>query len=138
MPEIITFEQAIADSAQYSKRHLLLGNGFSIACCADIFHYESLFGEADFTNMLEARQVFDALATQDFELAIKSLENGSKLLPIYAPESEETAAIMSNHATQLKDLLLSTIAGNHPENPMSIADEKFWACRRFLNNFLFY
>ena len=58
MPDIISFEEAISDSEQYKKRHLLLGNGFSIGCRADIFHYESLFGEADFSAIPEAKQVF--------------------------------------------------------------------------------
>lgn len=136
MPNIISFEEAIADSSQFSKRHLLLGNGFSIDCRSDIFHYASLFGEADFDGMSEARRVFDALKTQDFELAIKSLENGSKILPVYLPDARESSSLMLTHAEQLKDLLVTTIAGNHPETPAAIPDEKFWACRKFLSYFL--
>ncbi len=30
---LLTFEEAIAESEHFSKRHLLLGNGFSIAYC---------------------------------------------------------------------------------------------------------
>lgn len=45
----MTFDEAIAGSEQFSKRHLLLGNGFSIACRADIFHYGSLYDQADFS-----------------------------------------------------------------------------------------
>lgn len=136
MVELVTFSDAIDDSNQYSKRHLLLGNGFSIACRADIFHYESLFGEADFSSMPEVKQVFEALETQDFEEAIKALESGSKLVPIYAPAVGGASAVMGEHAAKLKELLVSTIAGNHPDIPSSIPDEKFWACRKFLNNFL--
>ena len=36
MVEIISFEKAIQESAQFSKCHLLLG---STACCPDIFHH---------------------------------------------------------------------------------------------------
>ena len=43
MPDIITFVDAVADSEQYKKRHLILGNGFSISCRKNIFHYASLF-----------------------------------------------------------------------------------------------
>ena len=64
---LMTFAEAIEDSEQYSKRHLLLGNGFSIACRADIFHYGSLFAQADFTQVPEVEAVFAALGTQDFE-----------------------------------------------------------------------
>lgn len=136
MADVISFEEAIADAAQYSKRHLLLGNGFSIECRADIFHYASLYGEADFSGLPEAKHVFEALGTQDFEVAIKALESGALLLPIYAPLATTAPGIMKTHATHLKDLLVSTIAGNHPDIPASIPNSKFWACRHFLNNFL--
>ncbi len=43
MPELITFADALAASEQ-GKRHLLLGNGFSIALFPDRFRYGSLLG----------------------------------------------------------------------------------------------
>lgn len=136
MIQVMNFQEAIADSEQFSKRHLLLGNGFSIACRADIFHYESLFNEADFSGAPELENVFNALDTQDFEIAIRSLENGAKLLPIYSEHGELAAAQMLEHADLLKDILLQTIAGNHPEGPFDIDDEKFLGCRKFLNHFI--
>ena len=76
---LMSFANAIADSEQFSKRHLLLGNGFSIACRADIFHYGSLFEQADFSAVPEVAAVFAALGTQDFEVAIRSLENSARM-----------------------------------------------------------
>lgn len=136
MTEVLSFADAIADSTQYSKRHLLLGNGFSIACRPDIFHYGSLFEQADFSAIPRAQKVFEVLGTQDFELAIRSLENGAKTLPIYVEDGTASAEDMVADAQSLKDLLVSTVAGNHPDIPLDIPDEKFWACRQFLGNFL--
>lgn len=133
---LMTFDQAIADSAQYSKRHLLLGNGFSIACRADIFHYGSLFGQADFSAVPEVEAVFQSLGTQDFEVAIRALESASRILPAYVPAGAAAGAKMLQHAAALKEILVATIAGNHPNIPPDIPDEKFWACRRFLAHFL--
>lgn len=133
---LMTFDQAIADSAQFSKRHLLLGNGFSIACRADIFHYGSLFGQADFTAVPEVEAVFQSLGTQDFEVAIRALESASRILPAYVPAGAAAGAKMLQHAAALKEILVATIAGNHPNIPPDIPDEKFWACRRFLAHFL--
>jgi hypothetical protein len=133
---LMTFAEAIANSEQFSKRHLLLGNGFSIACRADIFHYGSLFGQADFSKVPEVVTVFDALGTQDFEAAIRALENAAKILPAYVPHGEKAAATMLGHAAALKEILVQTIAGNHPHIPPDIPDEKFWACRQFLSHFL--
>jgi hypothetical protein len=134
--DVISFTEAIEDSAQYTKRHLLLGNGFSIACCPDIFHYGSLFEEADFSRNPDLRRVFEVLNTQDFEIAINNLEAGAKLAPIYAPTVAGAADRMIADAAALKEILLATIAGNHPDIPAGIADKKFWNCRRFLENFI--
>ncbi len=136
MPEVMTFDEAIQDSVDCRKRNLLLRNGFSIACEPDIFHYGSLFGQADFSGLPEARQAFDALGTQDFEVVIRALEQGACLVPIYATDAAATAELMAEHATQLKELLISTVAHNHPENPGHIDDDRFWACREFLKHFL--
>lgn len=136
MVDIITFTDALADSKQFSKRHLLIGNGFSIACCPDIFHYGSLFKAADFSKNPELVQVFKVLETQDFELAIKNLEAGALLSSIYAPGHADAPKKMRADAAALKDILLNTIAHNHPNAPAEIPDEKFWSCRRFLDLFL--
>lgn len=136
MVDVITFEKAIADSENCTKRHLLLGNGFSIGCRANIFHYASLFGQADFSAVPEVEQVFEALRTQDFEVAIRALEGSSALLPIYAPHAAAAATTMLGHAAALKEILVATIADNHPAIPAEIEDEEFWACRQFLSHFL--
>lgn len=136
MLNVLSFAEAIADSEECAKRHLILGNGFSIACCPDIFHYGSLFDAADFSKMPEVKTVFDALGTQDFEVAIHALENSAKLFPIYCPESPFSVKKALHQAAAIKEVLVSTIAGNHPENPHAVQDAKFWACRKFLSHFL--
>jgi len=136
LADLISFADAIEDSARYSKRHLLLGNGFSIACCPDIFHYGTLFAMADFSDSPDLTVVFEALDTQDFEIAVRNLEAAAKLTPIYVPSDSRAPKRMIADAAALKEILLATIAGNHPNVPSEIPDEKFWACRRFLNFFL--
>jgi hypothetical protein len=132
----MSFGAAVADSEPYAKRHLLLGNGFSIACRADIFHYGSLYDQADFSKVPEVQAVFEALGTQDFEAAIRALENAARILPAYLTHGEAAKAKMLQHAAALKDILVETIAGNHPNVPVEIPEAKFWACRRFLAHFL--
>ena len=133
---LITFEQAIANSNGFSKRHLLLGNGFSIACRSDIFHYGSLFDQADFSSAPEVEKVFKALGTNDFEAVIRTLENSAALLPAYVADGGAASAKMSSHAIMLKEILVQTIARNHPHIPSAIPETKFCACRRFLSYFL--
>lgn len=136
MDTLISFQDALAESAHYSKRHLLLGNGFSIACVPTIFSYKSLYEEADFTDMPEVKEVFDKLNTRDFEVVIKVLDYASEILPIYKADTSSEIKLMKKHGVKLKDRLIETIAKNHPKFPSEIGDEKFNHCRNFLANFI--
>ena len=136
MTTILTFEQAIKDSERFKKRHLLLGNGFSIACRRKIFTYESLFKKANFSSDPKLQEVFDAVGTTDFERVIKMLEDASHAVPVYSTEATETSKQMLADAEKLKNILIETVAKNHPESPDKIDDEQFQACRQFLSYFL--
>ncbi|WP_172331651.1 DUF4917 family protein [Mangrovicoccus sp. HB161399] len=136
MVEFVTFDEAIEHSAQFKKRHLLLGNGFSIACRPKIFTYGSLFEQADFSTAPRLPAVFEAVGTTDFEHVIKLLEDASRVVPIYSKEATAAAAQMAADAEALKDILIQTVANNHPNIPNEINEEQFWACRRFLAHFL--
>lgn len=136
MATILTFDDAIKHSARFKKRHLLLGNGFSIACRPEIFTYGSLFEQADFSSAPRLPAVFKAVGVTDFEHVIKMLENASRVIPVYSREAVEVAKQMAADAETLKDILIQTVASNHPNIPNEIADEKFLACRKFLSHFL--
>lgn len=138
MVEILSFDKAIEASGT-SKRNLLLGNGFSIACDHTIFNYASLYAEAKDSiknNMPQVHEFFEKLSTKDFEEVIRSLVYASTVLPFYLPKDQNTTTVIERHVEQLKEMLVTTIASKHPEFPSSIPDEKFVACRRFLANFI--
>ncbi len=136
--ELRTFDEAIEHSARFKKRHLLLGNGFSIACRQDIFTYGSLFEQADFSSTPRLPGVFQKLATTDFEHVIKALEDASRIAPLYSTLRDSTsgASQMAEDAKALKNILIETVGDNHPKIPNEIADEQFSACRKFLAYFL--
>ncbi len=139
MTTVVSFQTALEMAAQYKKKHLLLGNGFSIACDPSIFTYRSLYEQAQQTHFLgipEAAQMFEVFDTKDFEIVIRALEDASKTLPVFDPSMQHTADKMESQAGELKTALVCAIADNHPDVPNHIADEKFWACRRFLSHFL--
>lgn len=132
---LLTFAEAINASAGYSKRHLLLGNGFSIACRPNIFRYDKLFEQADFSALTHAaKSAFSALRTTDFERVIKALRDSATIAGLYAMTSDRVAA-MRGDADALKELLVQTIALSHPALPGDISDEEYACCQRFLDNF---
>ncbi|MAM74759.1 DUF4917 family protein [uncultured Tistrella sp.] len=136
MVDVLRFQGAITDSSRFKKRHLLLGNGFSIACRPRIFSYGSLFEQADFSSAPNLQAVFDAVETTDFEHVIRMLEDASLVVPVYSSAAAGIARQMAGDAKNLKDILIRTVAGNHPGIPNEIEDLKFQACRRFLAYFL--
>ena len=132
---LLTFTEALTDSDLNSRKHVLLGNGFSIACRPNIFAYGKLFEQADFSKISPtAKNAFTALGTQDFEKVIKALRDASKIVAAYGgpPELAEAQAA---DAAGLKEVLVQTIAASHPAWPGELTELEFQACRAFLANF---
>lgn len=134
--KIISFQEALKEAEVYKKKHLLLGNGFSIACVPTIFSYKSLYRNASFDDIPEVRELFKLLGTEDFEVVIKMLESGAEVLPVYFKNDDEKIQKIKNHAKKLKEKLIETIAENHPKYPSEIDENKFEACENFLKHFL--
>ena len=80
--------------------------------------------------------MFEALDTNDFEHVIKTLKDASLAIPIYDLRLTDTADKMKEDAKHLKNILIQTIAKNHPEIPNEISDNQFQSCRQFLSHFL--
>jgi Domain of unknown function (DUF4917) len=132
---ILTFAEAIEEAQRYNKRHLLLGNGFSIACRPDIFAYGRLYEQANFSQIsTTAKLAFDALKTQDFERVIKALRDAAAILRAYDSPSS-FADHLSEDADGLRELLVQTIAASHPAWPGEIEDAEYTACNRFFDHF---
>lgn len=135
MAQLMTFDNALAASAEASKRHLLLGNGFSIALRADIFSYTSLFENADFAAAPHIIKLFEALQTNDFEIVIKHLLDTAKVVEVYRPKLTRLIDKLRDDASIIKDALVNAVARRHPDRPYDIEDIQYRACRLFLSNF---
>lgn len=133
--EVLSFGDAIAESEVYKKRHLLLGNGFSIACRHDIFAYNALFERADFSAAGPlAREAFAALETTDFEVVMRVLRDAARILRRLDTDSR-IAEDFTHTVEALRNVLVSTIAGQHPDRPSDIPESAYRACRHFLSHF---
>lgn len=132
---MMTFASAIKESDRYSRRHLLLGNGFSIACRPDIFTYGQLYEQADFTKIsATAKRAFEALDTRDFERVIRLLRDAAKVVAAYGGPPELVRSLVAD-ADGLRELLVQTIAASHPAWPGELSEGEYGACRTFLEHF---
>lgn len=133
---ILNFEEALADVPAAMGKHLLLGNGFSIACRPNVFVYGKLFEQADFSLLSPAaRAAFTALNTQDFEKVIKALRDARSVMAGYPNIPEDVLESLKNDADGIREILVETIAQSHPAHPAEISDEEYECCKRFLSNF---
>jgi hypothetical protein len=136
MHNVITFQEALDKSKDCNRRHLLTGNGFSIACRQNIFRYDSLFNQADFSKMNPAvKKIFEVLNTRDFEIVMKSLASAKNVLKIYAPDRDDIVGQLEHDIVDLKNILINTIANSHPSNPSDILESEYLSCRDFLQHF---
>jgi hypothetical protein len=134
--KVISFQQALLEAGE-KNRHVLLGNGFSIAVRAKIFTYHSLFSRAKESGMLtpELQRVFDELGTTDFEQVMEALQNAANLVRFYEKTNPALAQRLDGDAEKLRDVLAETIASNHPTRPHDLSDDQYLSCRHFLANF---
>lgn len=132
---LLTFSEALTAAQACNRKHLMLGNGFSIACRPHIFAYGKLFEQADFSKISPtAKYAFTALGTQDFEKVIKALRDASAITTAYGgPPS--LAAALAEDADGLRELLVQTIAATHPAWPGDLSEDEYQSCRKFLNHF---
>lgn len=135
---LMTFKQAIEKSDEFKgKRHLLLGNGFSIALFPKIFTYGTLFERAKKSAKLTKKvsEVFDLLGTTDFERVMEALQNASALVEIYSTKTPRLVGRLTRDAEKLREVLAETISENHPVRPYGITSTQYASCKRFLSNF---
>lgn len=135
MARVMNFDEALGKTANASRRHLLLGNGFSIALKPDIFSYGSLFDNADFSAVPHVPDLFHALNTNDFEIVIRHLQNTALVVEVYRPRLQKLIARLHSDAAAIKDALVSAIASKHPDRPYDIKPDEYTHCRKFLSNF---
>lgn len=132
-PPLLSYADVIAEAGD--NRHLLLGNGFSIACRPDVFKYDTLFSRADFSKLPRVLQAFNALKTANFETVIRALRNFALLAPIYAPGDAEAQQQVMSDADSLREVLVGAVAGSHPDRPHHVQPTEYLRCRNFLRGY---
>lgn len=134
---MLTFEEALARAAElHKKRHLLLGNGFSIAARPESFRYGRLLEEADLAALtVPGADLFESEKTSDFEAVIRALRTASRMIDFYKTQDRGLSRRLAVDAERLKEILAATLASKHPDYVGAISDDEYKAVRRFLGCF---
>jgi hypothetical protein len=132
-PSILSYSEVLAKAGE--KRHLLLGNGFSIACRPELFRYDKLFDRADFSSLKRARKAFDRLSTTNFEAVIRALRNFALICDLYAPGDTKAKDRATKNADALREVLVSAVADSHLDRPHNLTPYEYRNCREFIRGF---
>ncbi len=132
--KMISFEEALQQAG--TKRHLLLGNGFSIALKPDIFSYASLYDECEKQRCIsdETKKLFKKFGTRDFEVVIRALNDTVKVLAVYTNKKKLLRRIKSD-ADKIKKALVELLSAKHPAKPAEITEVQYAACTQFFGKF---
>lgn len=135
--EILLFDDALEKSHELKgKRHVLLGNGFSIACRPDCFTYDALLNEATFLDpSFDVLEIFDLLETTDFEKVIDVLRLAATLADAYKTSDPSLSERLRSDAEVVRNALAQVLAANHPDLPYDIEESEYLAARQFLRHF---
>lgn len=134
MPPVraVSFYDALTESEQVT-RHLLLGNGFSIAAHR-AFSYPSLL-EAGGQLSPRLQRIFDALRTTDFEVAVEGITQARDLWPIYSDDANVRGRARRD-IDAIKRHLIRAITQVHPRRPADFEEAMYETCRDFLMLFM--
>lgn len=129
MENVLNFEECI-ELAKH-KKHLILGNGFSVDLFPEIFNYKKLAEKITDQNI---KEIFNEFKTSDFEYVTSKLTETLRILEYY-DKNKGIYDLVESDANKLKEILIRVITESHPENPSSISNSQYNSCYEFLKLF---
>jgi hypothetical protein len=134
--EILSYDYVIDYLAKNNRqKHLLLGNGFSMAYDTKIFSYNALYKFIDSIDNPLLKKLFSIIGNKNFEIVMQQLDNFLEIAEIFGTDKELIKKI-KDAGNELKNSLIDAVKGLHPEHVFTIPEEKSSACYKWLNEYL--
>lgn len=129
---LLTYKQVIQKMGN-GRFHLLLGNGFSIAC-NPIYQYGRLYDFAKENGLTEhVLGVFDYLGTNNFEGVMRLLEDGAWLAKYYGLRANpKNKSSMTKDLESVKRALIVALTKTHLQIPNEVGEDRLKQCAEFL------
>jgi hypothetical protein len=129
---ILTYTQ-VKERLGSGRCHLLLGNGFSIACNR-VYAYGRLYDFAKKNGLTKHVQgVFEYLGTNNFEGVMKLLKDGVWLAKHYGLRAGlRSKADMAQDLESVKVALVEALAKTHLQIPGEVGEDRLKRCREFM------
>lgn len=117
------------------QKHLLFGNGFSMAYDSKIFSYNALSNFIETTGDPLIKNLFQKLNTKNFELIMQQLDNFCEIAEVFSDDKNLVPKIKAA-SEKLKNSLIDAVKELHPEHVFKVPEEKSKACIQFLQEYL--
>lgn len=143
-PPVLSFSEAYCAATRTDEQsagssrlpHLLLGNGFSLACQPQTFAYSSLFDQADFGDYsLTVRAVFDEFNTRDFERIVNLIQSSEKIISVLETTDEALVECLREMSQAIRDGLVAVLTDVHPGSRSDISTDQYESAHMFLSKF---
>ena len=116
------------------QKHLLFGNGFSMAYDRNIFSYNALSNFIETTGDPLIKSLFQKLNTKNFELIMQQLDNFCEIVEIFSDDKTLVPKIKAV-SEKLKNSLIDAVKELHPEHVLKVPEEKSEARIQFLQEY---
>lgn len=123
------------DKQKNRPKHLLLGNGFSMAYSSEIFSYNALYSFIDNLDNEVLSKLFNIVNTKNFELVMQQVDNFILMAEAFS-EDKSFIQKLKDANQELQESLINAIKELHPEHVFEVPPEKSESCYKFLSNFL--
>lgn len=132
----MTYQKVIEHLEKEKRtRHLLVGNGFSMAYDKAIFSYNALSTFVSNSQDELLNKLFEIIKTKNFEIIMQQLDNFYLLAKEFSKD-EELPSKISSANSKLKEKLIEAVKTMHPEHVFTVPDDKSKSCSEFLNYFV--
>ena len=127
---LLDFREAMDLAEDAGKKHVLLGNGFSIGAHT-LFKYGTLYEQAKESGLTPHIQaIFERYGTANFEEVLRQLVEGQWLAKHYKLKGTDSKLDMTKDHERIKNALVQAVANTHPPDRSEVSEEKLQTCFR--------
>ncbi len=131
-----TYQDVVKHLAKSKRtKHLLLGNGFSMAYDVKIFSYNALSTFIENSEDELLKQLFKRINTKNFEVIMQQLDLFADVAKVFKADKSLIDQIKQT-SENLKSSLIDAVQVMHPEHVFKIPEEKSLACCALLEDYL--
>tara|TARA_R110002051_G_C8641673_1_gene486255 strand:- start:33 stop:1106 length:1074 start_codon:yes stop_codon:yes gene_type:complete len=134
--QLRTYDEVLKDlKTKRRSKHLLMGNGFSMAYDTNIFSYNALY---DFIEKLKdpvLSKLFEVINTKNFEQIMRQLDNFIEIAIALGGNDKLVKQLQAANEL-LQKSLIDAVSSLHPEHVFEMPEEKSKSCFNFLSAYL--